>query len=922
MSDDLPHVPKTPRRTSAAENKPAAEAEVKTPRKTRAKAPAPSLLPDAGATSPRAGKKSATVLEQGIATLKALADETGLSEVINELRSPADPAEPAAPLSGSAASAPAASTSAAAPVRTRATPRRVTPVVGGTTAEAGALLTPGAIPGNTPDRTTEVIPGSGPDDLDTWSELDAGVLQALAHGRLNDPFAVLGPHHHAALADGTAGLSGAVTVRTYVPGALGVELLVEGQPARVLSSHALDGLFTGNVDLPGTLPLARRYRLRTRWPGPDHTEVAQESADPYAFGLLLGDLDLHLIAEGRHRELGRCLGAQAMQVDGIEGVRFAVWAPNAMRVSVVGDFNGWDGRRHVMRLRHRAGVWELFIPQNLGAQPGQRYKYEIVDQHGTVLPHKADPVALQTEAPPATASVIAEPREFEWHDAEWLQQRAAKNQSPGAVAAPMMIYEVHVGSWMREVNDPQRGWTFLAEQLIPYARGMGFTHIELLPVMEYPFGGSWGYQPLSQFAPTARYGSPRDFAAFVDRCHSAGLGVILDWVPAHFPTDTHGLAQFDGTALYEYADPREGFHRDWDTLIYNLGRHEVRGFMIASALEWLERFHVDALRVDAVASMLYRDYSRKAGEWLPNQYGGRENLESVAFLRELNQIIAQRVPGALTIAEESTAWPGVSASVEDGGLGFSFKWNMGWMHDTLHYIEHEPVYRAWHHSEMTFGLVYAWSEQFVLPLSHDEVVHGKGSLLGKMPGDRWQQFANLRAYFGFMWAHPGKKLLFMGGELAQPHEWNHDGEIDWSLLASAEHGGVQRLVTDLNHLLAQSPALYRQDASPAGFEWVIGDDQANSVYAFIRHAGPDAGNEMILAVSNLTPVPRTGYRIGVPVAGYWQECLNTDAAIYGGSNLGNGGGAQTETIPAHGKPVSLLLTLPPLATVFLRLRPE
>jgi len=748
-------------------------------------------------------------------------------------------------------------------------------------------------------------------------DLDPAVLFALSQGRLADPFSVLGPHRATSL----SGIPKQVTVRAYLPGALSIDLMIDGQPAYVMTSASLEGLFTGTIELPGSGSLVNDYRLRTHWPGPEHTEILQEGADPYAFGLLLGDLDLHLIGEGRHRELGACLGAQVMSVDGIPGVRFAVWAPNAMRVSVVGDFNGWDGRRHVMRLRHQAGVWELFIPQSLGAQAGQRYKFEIVDQQGIVLPHKADPLARQTEPPPATASVITDPQSFEWHDNTWLEQRATHAQSPGFAAQPMTIYEVHVGSWMREVNDPQRGWAFLAEQLIPYAHFMGFTHIELLPIMEYPFGGSWGYQPLSQFAPTARYGTPRDFAEFIDRCHTAGLGVILDWVPAHFPTDAHGLAQFDGTALYEYADPREGFHRDWDTLIYNLGRHEVRGFMIASALEWLERFHIDGLRVDAVASMLYRDYSRKAGEWLPNQYGGRENLESVAFLRELNQVIAARVPGAITLAEESTAWPGVTANVADGGLGFTFKWNMGWMHDTLHYFEHEPVYRPWHHNEMSFGLVYAWSEKFILPLSHDEVVHGKGSLLSKMPGDRWQQLANLRAYFGFMWAHPGKKLLFMGGELAQPHEWNHDGEIDWSLLENADHGGVQRLVSDLNHLLMQTPALYCQDASPAGFEWIIGNDQANSVYAFVRHAGADAGNEMVLAVSNLTPVPRHGYRVGVPAAGDWQECLNSDAAIYGGSNLGNGGGAHTEAIPAHGQPVSLRLTLPPLATLILRLRP-
>ncbi|PLZ00602.1 1,4-alpha-glucan branching enzyme [Burkholderia sp. WAC0059] len=739
-------------------------------------------------------------------------------------------------------------------------------------------------------------------------------MQALTVGRLDDPFSVLGAHPAPAAQGSRNRKRTPMTVRAFVPGALRVEVVVGNT---VLGELAVDpgGLFSGTLNLPtpeAPASLAACYRLRVAWPGADGAKVVQESADPYAFGVLLGDLDLHLIAEGRHRELGQCLGARVMTVEGIAGVRFAVWAPNASRVSVVGDFNGWDGRRHAMRLRHQAGVWEIFIPQGFGAQAGERYKYEIVSRDGIVLPHRADPVARQTEAPPATASIVADPAEPEWHDAGWLERRAALDLQQ----APLSVYEVHVGSWMHNVNDPEQGWDRLAEHLIPYAARLGFTHLELMPVMEHPFGGSWGYQPLAQFAPSARYGSPAAFARFVDRCHVAGLGVILDWVPAHFPNDAHGLAQFDGTALYEYADPREGVHRDWDTLIYNLGRHEVRGFMIASALEWLEHFHVDGLRVDAVASMLYRDYSRAAGEWIPNQYGGRENLESVAFLRELNQIVAERCPGAITLAEESTAWPGVTQAVEHGGLGFSFKWNMGWMHDTLRYMAYQPIHRPWHHNDMSFGAIYAWSEKFILPLSHDEVVHGKGSLLSKMPGDRWQQFANLRAYLGFMWAHPGKKLLFMGSEIAQEHEWTHDGEIDWPALGQPGHLGMQRLVADLNRLLAQTPALYRLDHDPAGFGWVIDDDTHNSVYAFLRRA--EAPHEVVLAVCNLTPVPRTSYRIGVPFAGVWQESLNTDAGHYGGSNLGNAGAIEADAVAAHGQPFSLRMTLPPLATLIFR----
>jgi 1,4-alpha-glucan branching enzyme len=628
---------------------------------------------------------------------------------------------------------------------------------------------------------------------------------------------------------------------------------------------------------------------------------------------LLGDLDLHLFSEGNHRELGRCFGAQVMTVQGQRGVRFAVWAPNARRVSVVGNFNDWDGRRHPLRSRGSSGVWEGFVP---GLAPGALYKYELEGPHG-LLPLKADPVALQSEVPPRTASVVADPAPYAWGDADWLARRAER-QSPHA---PLSVYELHAGSWRRRWDEdrPPPQWDELADQLIPYVKDLGFTHIELLPVTSHPFSGSWGYQPLGLFAPQPSWGPPDALRRFVDRCHQAGIGVIVDWVPAHFPTDAHGLARFDGTALYEHEDPREGFHQDWNTLIYNLGRNEVHGFLIASALHWLESYHVDGLRVDAVASMLYRDYSRRPGEWIPNRYGGRENLEAIGFLRHLNDVVAERCPGVLTIAEESTAFPGVTRPTHEGGLGFSYKWNMGWMHDTLSYVAREPVHRAYHHDELTFGLVYAFSERFVLPLSHDEVVHGKRSLLGKMPGDRWRQFANLRAYLAFMWAHPGKKLLFMGGEIAQAREWNHDAELDWEALADPLHRGVQRLVGDLNRAYRDEPALHVADCEPTGFHWIVGDDRANSVFAFLRQS--DERHDPVIAVCNFTPLPRSGYRLGAPRNGRWREVLNSDAEVYGGSGAGNLGAVTALDVPSHGQPFALELTLPPLATVLLAHEP-
>ncbi len=728
--------------------------------------------------------------------------------------------------------------------------------------------------------------GLSRDELLGRMDVNPDALRDLVAGRHGDPFAILGPHV----------VEGVRVVRSFQPGADGVDAI--DRDGKVLARlERLDdaGFFAGEVAGSG------RYRLRIHWPA-----ARQETEDAYAFGPQLSDFDLHLLAEGKHLELFRVLGAHPATVDGVHGVRFAVWAPNARRVSVVGDFDSWDGRRHPMRRRVEAGVWELFVP---GLLPGARYKYEILGADG-VLRQKADPVALAAELPPATASLVADPEAFRWSDDSWLATRRDRHHAGSAIS----IYELHAGSWLRGANGDSLPWDALGERLIPYVARMGFSHIELLPIAEYPFGGSWGYQPLGQFAPTARFGPPDAFARFVDRCHEAGVGVIVDWVPAHFPTDAHGLARFDGTALYEHDDPREGFHQDWNTLIYNLGRNEVSGFMIASALAWLERFHVDGLRVDAVASMLYRDYSRKAGEWVPNKYGGRENLESIAFLQRFNQVVFDRHPDVMTIAEESTAWPGVTQPVERGGLGFSFKWNMGWMHDTLEYMSRDPIHRRWHHNEMTFAMVYAYSEKFVLPLSHDEVVHGKRSLLGRMPGDDWRRFANLRAYYAFMWVHPGKKLLFMGGEIAQPTEWNHDGQIPWDLLDDPRHLGVQKLVRDLNKVYAAEPALHAWDADPQGFRWVVGDDTANSVFAWLR-LGPDA--RPVLVVANMTPSPQHDYRIGVPIAGHWRELLNSDAADYGGSGLGNEGGVTSEALASHGHPVSVVLTLPPMAVLIL-----
>ena len=723
-----------------------------------------------------------------------------------------------------------------------------------------------------------------------------GAIDSFVRARHGDPFSLLGPHT----------VPGGPVVRAFMPEAIRLEVVdrLTGAPLGELSRVHADGLWSGPV--ASTAP----YRLRAHVLDDTGGEKIVETEDPYSYELLLGELDIYLISEGRHRELGRILGAHVNEIDGVRGTRFAVWAPNAQRVSVVGSFNNWDGRRHPMRLRTSAGVWELFVPR---VAAGALYKYELVAPDGTLLPWRADPVAWATEPPPQTASVVDDPH-FAWTDAGWMEGRAAR-QAPDA---PISVYEMHAMSWLPHDGTPGEGgasWDALGDRLIPYLVELGFTHVELMPVMEHPFGGSWGYQVVSQFAPTARLGSPTQFARFVDRCHAAGIGVLLDWVPAHFPTDSHGLARFDGTPLYEHGDPFEGYHQDWNTYIYNLGRNEVRGFMIASGLFWLQHFHVDGLRVDAVASMLYRDYSRKAGEWVPNQYGGRENLESIVFLQDLSRAVHETMPGAVLIAEESTSFPNVSRSADEGGLGFDYKWNMGWMHDTLHYIEESPVHRRWHHGEISFGLVYAFSERFVLPISHDEVVYGKGSMITKMPGDEWQKFANLRAYYGFMWGHPGKKLLFMGSEFAQGREWNHDTGLDWWQLDHPLHKGIQNLVGDLNRLYAALPALHVKDCDHLGFRWVVLHDTDQSVYAWLRFG--HHGHKPVLVVCNFTPVPRHEYRLGVSEEGPWREMLNSDGERYGGSNVGNGGTVQAHAIPSHDQPASLSLVLPPLAVLIM-----
>jgi 1,4-alpha-glucan branching enzyme len=725
---------------------------------------------------------------------------------------------------------------------------------------------------------------------ETKPELDRatdGDIEAIVNGTHGDPFAVLGLQQ-----SGKGFLA-----RCFIPHAETVTAhTIEGKACGDLARRNDAGFFEGKLSIRKRQPL--RYLAKNA--GGDWWVT-----DAYSFGPVLGPMDDYFISEGSHLRLFDKLGAHLITHEGADGVHFAVWAPNAHRVSVVGDFNDWDGRRHPMRLRQDTGIWEIFVPY-IG--PGRPYKFELIGSRGVRLPLKADPFAIRSELRPATASVTDMPPAHEWgdaaHRAHW---KAADHRRE-----PISIYEVHAGSWQRRDDGSFLSWDEMADRLIPYAVDTGFTHIEFLPISEHPYDPSWGYQTTGLYAPSARFGEPEGFARFVDGAHRAGIGVILDWVPAHFPVDEHGLAHFDGTALYEHADPRQGFHPDWNTAIYNFGRREVVSFLVNNALFWAEKYHVDGLRVDAVASMLYLDYSRKEGEWIPNEFGGRENLESVRFLQKMNAAVYGAHPGVMTIAEESTSWPKVSQPVHEGGLGFGFKWNMGFMHDTLEYLAKEPVHRKHHHNEITFGLLYAFSENFVLPLSHDEVVHGKGTLLAKMAGDDWQKFATLRAYYAFMWGYPGKKLLFMGQEFAQRAEWSEARALDWNLLDFAPHRGVWQLVRDLNQLYRSRPALHARDCEPEGFEWLIVDDAANSVFAWLRKA---PGAAPIAVISSFTPVLRDGYRVPLPKPGTWREIFNSDALDYGGSGKGNSG--MVTAHPTDGGGAAAVLLLPPLATIML-----
>ncbi len=713
-------------------------------------------------------------------------------------------------------------------------------------------------------------------------------LARVAQGTCDDPFSVLGPHE----------IGGTRHVTAFDPNADALVAVIGKDEHPLAPVDGAPGVFRGEV--PGHAP----YGLRGT--GPDGTRWDME--DPYRFHAVLGEIDEHLLGEGTHRRLWQVLGAHVMHHEGVHGTHFAVWAPNARRVSVVGEFNAWDGRRHVMRRRGATGVWEIFLP---GVGEGTVYKYEIIGHHGEPLPLKADPVGFGSQHPPENASVVRDISGYGWKDGDWMKTRAERN----ARSAPISVYEVHLGSWTRKAQNRRISYVEAAEELVAYARDMGFTHIELLPISEYPFDGSWGYQPVGLYAPTIRHGPPHEFRDLVDAAHRAGLGVILDWVPGHFPTDPHGLGLFDGTALYEHADPREGFHQDWNTLIYNYGRREVLNYLTANALYWLEEYHADGLRVDAVASMLYRDYSRKDGEWVPNKDGGRENYEAIAMLREMNALTYGECPGIMTVAEESTSYPKVSRPVHEDGLGFGYKWNMGWMNDTLEYIKKDPVHRKHHHHQMTFGLAYAFSENFILPISHDEVVHGKGTMLTRMPGSAWERFANLRAYYGFMWGHPGKKLLFMGQEFAQEHEWNHETSLDWEMAKRPGHSGVKALVRDLNRLYAETPALHAKDCEPEGFQWIEADDADRSVFAWIRRGGP--GDKEVVVAVNFTPVEQNAYRLGFPSAGTWREVLNTDAEAYGGGGRGNLGKIEARPTPSHGQAASADIVIPPLSAVFL-----
>ena len=718
------------------------------------------------------------------------------------------------------------------------------------------------------------------------------VINQFFDGTHSDPFSVLGMHE----------TDNGIEIRALLPDACRVSVIDKENQDTVCELDCLDdrGFFAGVV--PKTRDFFA-YQLQVYW-----GKESQILEDPYRYHLMINDLDEWFLAEGSFLRPYEVLGAHFIECDGVSGVNFRLWAPNAKRVSVVGDFNYWDGRRHPMRLHPASGVWELFLPK---VALGQLYKFELIDCHGN-LRLKADPYAFSSQLRPDTASQISALPDI----VPMTEARRKANQWD----QPISIYEVHLGSWRRNLeNNFWLDYDQIGDELIPYVKEMGFTHIEFLPLSEFPFDGSWGYQPLGLYSPTSRFGTPEGFKRLVERAHDAGINVILDWVPGHFPSDTHGLVAFDGTALYEYADPREGFHQDWNTLIYNYGRNEVKNFLSSNALYWIERFGVDGIRVDAVASMIYRDYSRAEGEWIPNQYGGRENLEAIEFLKHTNWKIHREMQGAISIAEESTSFAGVTHPTEKGGLGFNFKWNMGWMNDTLSYMEKDPIYRQYHHNQMTFGMVYQYSENFVLPLSHDEVVHGKCSLIGKMPGDAWQKFANLRAYYGYMWGHPGKKLLFMGNEFAQGREWNYRESLDWFLLdesiGGGWHIGMQKLVKDLNKIYRENAPLFELDSDPQGFDWLVVDDAQNSVFAFERRSRK---GERIIVISNFTPVPRHDYRMGVNVAGQYHEILNTDSSFYEGSNLGNCGAVESEAISSHGRDNSISVSIPPLATLYLK----
>ena len=710
-------------------------------------------------------------------------------------------------------------------------------------------------------------------------------LRALLDGNHADPFSVLGVHK----------VKGKSWLVAYVPDAVSLKAHFG---RRSVDIPRLDGpVFAGPVpNSKFSHSLTAGYADSESW----------TFEDPYRFGPVLGDMDKHFMSEGSHRNLWKSLGAHVTRIDGVAGTHFAVWAPNAKRVSVVGDFNVWDGCRHPMRQLGSTGVWEIFLP---GLGDGTLYKYEIAPHHGTPF-MKADPVGFGAQHPPQTASVVRNIEGYDWSDRDWMAGRREKQQKD----QPISIYEVHLGSWRRGEGNRMLSYSELAKDLVEYATWMGFTHLEFLPVSEFPFDGSWGYQPVGMYAPTTRFGTPDEFRALVEAAHDAGLGIILDWVPGHFPSDAHGLGQFDGTHLYEHADPKEGFHKDWNTLIYNYGRAEVKNYLVANAVYWLQEYHADGLRVDAVASMLYRDYSRDTGEWVPNKDGGRENYEAIDFMKEMNAVAYGEVEGIMTVAEESTAFPGVSTPVDAGGLGFGFKWNMGWMNDTLRYIEKDPIHRKYDHHLMTFPIDYSFTENFILPISHDEVVHGKGSMIEKMPGNEWEKFANLRAYYGFMWGHPGKKLLFMGCEFAQWAEWNHDESLDWDALHGENQRGIQALVRDLNHLYRDTPALHRRDCDPSGFRWIANDPE-RSLSAFARFG--DEGDAPVVVICNFTPVERR-WRIGVPAEGKWDEILNTDASAYGGGNRGNLGGRATDPAEHDGFGQSLEITVPPLATIMLR----